>query len=126
MSREGRAPRLVEPEEMVPPLLYIVSCEADQINGWRFEIKWVFGFAKARYRGLKKNTHRLLVTAAGSPICSWRAGICCTLRRDPGRVTTKQPAMIVGDSPFTTAMPDGTLRFSWFSAHETPPRYEPR
>src|SRR5262245_12178796 len=53
-------------------------------------------------------------------------GICCTLRRDPGRVTTKQPAMIVGDSPFTTAMPDETLRFSWFSAPETPPRYEPR
>jgi len=27
-------------------------------------IKRVFGFAKARYRGLKKNTHRLLVTCA--------------------------------------------------------------
>jgi 3-oxoacyl-[acyl-carrier protein] reductase len=37
MSREGRAPRLVEPEEMVPPLLYVVSCEADQVNGWRFD-----------------------------------------------------------------------------------------
>ena len=37
MSREGRAPRLVEPEEMVPPLLYVVSREADQINGWRFD-----------------------------------------------------------------------------------------
>jgi transposase, IS5 family len=24
----------------------------------------VFGFAKVRYRGLKKNTHRLLVTCA--------------------------------------------------------------
>jgi IS5 family transposase len=24
----------------------------------------VFGFAKLRYRGLKKNTHRLLVTCA--------------------------------------------------------------
>ena len=27
-------------------------------------IKWVFGFAKVRYRGLKKNIHRLLVTCA--------------------------------------------------------------
>ena len=37
MSREGRAPRLVEPEEMVPPLLYVVSREADDVNGWRFD-----------------------------------------------------------------------------------------
>ncbi|MGC2200262.1 MAG: SDR family oxidoreductase [Stellaceae bacterium] len=37
MSREGRAPRLVEPEEMVPPLLYVVSREADAVNGWRFD-----------------------------------------------------------------------------------------
>jgi NAD(P)-dependent dehydrogenase (short-subunit alcohol dehydrogenase family) len=37
MSREGRAARLVEPEEMVPPLLYVVSREADRINGWRFD-----------------------------------------------------------------------------------------
>jgi hypothetical protein len=37
MSRDGRAPRLVEPEEMVPPLLYIVSRDADTVNGWRFD-----------------------------------------------------------------------------------------
>src|SRR6516165_6048626 len=37
MSREGRAQRLVEPEEMVPPLLYVVSREADNVNGWRFD-----------------------------------------------------------------------------------------
>ena len=37
MSREGRAPRLVEPEDMVPPLLYVVSPEADNVNGWRFD-----------------------------------------------------------------------------------------
>lgn len=37
MSREGRAPRLVEPEEMVPPLLYVVSREADRVNGMRFD-----------------------------------------------------------------------------------------
>jgi NAD(P)-dependent dehydrogenase (short-subunit alcohol dehydrogenase family) len=37
MSREGTAPRLVEPDEMVPPLLYVVSREADQVNGYRFD-----------------------------------------------------------------------------------------
>ncbi len=37
MSREGRAARLVEPTEMVPPLLYVVSPAADRVNGWRFD-----------------------------------------------------------------------------------------
>jgi NAD(P)-dependent dehydrogenase (short-subunit alcohol dehydrogenase family) len=37
MSREGRAARLVEPEEMVPPLVYVVSREADNVNGYRFD-----------------------------------------------------------------------------------------
>ena len=37
MSREGRIARLVEPEEMVPPLLYVVSREADGVNGMRFD-----------------------------------------------------------------------------------------
>jgi len=37
MSREGTAPRLVEPEEMVPPLLYVVSGAADGVNGMRFD-----------------------------------------------------------------------------------------
>jgi NAD(P)-dependent dehydrogenase (short-subunit alcohol dehydrogenase family) len=37
MSREGRAPKLVEPEEMVPPLLWLVSRDADAVNGWRFD-----------------------------------------------------------------------------------------
>jgi NAD(P)-dependent dehydrogenase (short-subunit alcohol dehydrogenase family) len=37
MSREGRAPRLVEPDEMVPPLLYVVSEAADAVNGYRFD-----------------------------------------------------------------------------------------
>src|SRR4051794_16294720 len=36
-SREGRAPRLVEPDEMVPPLLYVVSTAADKVNGYRFD-----------------------------------------------------------------------------------------
>ncbi len=37
MSREGRAPRLVEPDEMVPPLLYVVSDAANAVNGYRFD-----------------------------------------------------------------------------------------
>jgi NAD(P)-dependent dehydrogenase (short-subunit alcohol dehydrogenase family) len=37
MSRDGRAARLVEPEEMVAPLLYVVSREADKVNGYRFD-----------------------------------------------------------------------------------------
>lgn len=36
-SREGKASRLVEPEEMVPPLLFVVSPEADAVNGYRFD-----------------------------------------------------------------------------------------
>jgi NAD(P)-dependent dehydrogenase (short-subunit alcohol dehydrogenase family) len=36
-SREGRAARLVEPDEMVPPLLWVVSPAADKVNGWRFD-----------------------------------------------------------------------------------------
>jgi NAD(P)-dependent dehydrogenase (short-subunit alcohol dehydrogenase family) len=36
-SREGRAARLLEPEEMVAPLLYVVSAEADLVNGFRFD-----------------------------------------------------------------------------------------
>jgi 3-oxoacyl-[acyl-carrier protein] reductase len=36
-SREGRMARLVEPDEMVPPLLYVVSREADRVNGMRFD-----------------------------------------------------------------------------------------
>jgi hypothetical protein len=37
MSREGRAPRLVAPDEMAPPLLYVVSREADSVNAYRFD-----------------------------------------------------------------------------------------
>jgi len=36
-SREGRTARLVEPDEMVPPLLYVVSRDADRVNGYRFD-----------------------------------------------------------------------------------------
>lgn len=36
-SRDGRTARLVEPDEMVPPLLYVVSPVADAVNGYRFD-----------------------------------------------------------------------------------------
>jgi NAD(P)-dependent dehydrogenase (short-subunit alcohol dehydrogenase family) len=36
-SREGSKPRLVEPDEMVPPLLYVISAAADAVNGYRFD-----------------------------------------------------------------------------------------
>ena len=36
-SAAGSVPRLVEPEEMVPPLLFVVSRAADRINGYRFD-----------------------------------------------------------------------------------------
>jgi hypothetical protein len=37
MSRVCRAPRVVEPDEKVAPLLYVVSREADTVNGCRFD-----------------------------------------------------------------------------------------
>jgi NAD(P)-dependent dehydrogenase (short-subunit alcohol dehydrogenase family) len=36
-SAEGRVSRLVEPDEMVGGLLFVVSREADDVNGWRFD-----------------------------------------------------------------------------------------
>jgi 3-oxoacyl-[acyl-carrier protein] reductase len=38
-SREGRIDRLVEPEAMVPPLLFVVSPAAAGINGMRYDAK---------------------------------------------------------------------------------------
>jgi 3-oxoacyl-[acyl-carrier protein] reductase len=37
MAHEGRTPRLVEPDEMVQPLLFVASREADNVNGCRFD-----------------------------------------------------------------------------------------
>ena len=37
MSRSGKLPRFVEPDEMVPPLLWLVSPAADHVNGYRFD-----------------------------------------------------------------------------------------
>jgi NAD(P)-dependent dehydrogenase (short-subunit alcohol dehydrogenase family) len=36
-SRLGTGPRLLEPEQMVPPLLWLISSDADAVNGWRFD-----------------------------------------------------------------------------------------
>ena len=36
-SATGKAPKLVEPDEMVPPLLFVVSREADKVHGYRFD-----------------------------------------------------------------------------------------
>ena len=36
-SARGDMPRLVEPDDMVPPLLWLVSSHADQTNGRRFD-----------------------------------------------------------------------------------------
>jgi NAD(P)-dependent dehydrogenase (short-subunit alcohol dehydrogenase family) len=40
-SRAGKLPRFVEPDEMVPPLLWLVSTATDAINGYRFDaLSW--------------------------------------------------------------------------------------
>jgi 3-oxoacyl-[acyl-carrier protein] reductase len=36
-SATGKAAKLVEPDEMVAPLLFVVSREADKVNGYRFD-----------------------------------------------------------------------------------------
>jgi NAD(P)-dependent dehydrogenase (short-subunit alcohol dehydrogenase family) len=36
-SREGKVSKLVEPDQMVPPLLYVVSEAANKVNGYRFD-----------------------------------------------------------------------------------------
>ncbi len=60
MSREGRAPRLVEPEEMVPPLLYVVSRDADSVNGYRFDANlWDPSLAACRGRPPRRPPGRL-------------------------------------------------------------------
>lgn len=35
-SEDGSKPKLVEPDDMIPPLLWIVSDSANHINGWRY------------------------------------------------------------------------------------------
>ncbi|SKA27837.1 3-oxoacyl-[acyl-carrier protein] reductase [Enhydrobacter aerosaccus] len=41
-SATGKAPKLVEPDEMVAPLLFVVSREADKVHGYRFDANtWI-------------------------------------------------------------------------------------
>ena len=37
MSAQGKVRKLVEPEDMVPPLLWVVSTAADKVNGMRYD-----------------------------------------------------------------------------------------
>jgi NAD(P)-dependent dehydrogenase (short-subunit alcohol dehydrogenase family) len=47
-SREGRVAKLVEPDQMVPPLMWLVSAAADGVNGMRFDANlWDAGVAPA-------------------------------------------------------------------------------
>jgi hypothetical protein len=67
MSREGRVPRLVEPDEMVPPLLYVVSREADNVNGRRFERQLGLVTAARRSRAPRRPPRRLREQRATPP-----------------------------------------------------------
>lgn len=43
-SATGKAAKLVEPEDMVAPLLFVVSREADKVHGYRFDANtWIAG-----------------------------------------------------------------------------------
>jgi 3-oxoacyl-[acyl-carrier protein] reductase len=43
-SRAGRIAKLVEPQAMVPPLLWLISSAADAVNGYRFDAnRWEAG-----------------------------------------------------------------------------------
>ena len=90
MSREGRAPRLVEPEEMVPPLLYVVSREADNVNGWRFDANLWEG-----------HCHRPKPPAAPA---GW-PGSRCTRSRDKARRRTASSGYIGGEDRGETPHP---------------------
>jgi NAD(P)-dependent dehydrogenase (short-subunit alcohol dehydrogenase family) len=56
-SATGKAAKLVEPDEMVAPLLFVVSREADKVNGYRFDANTWLGdvapAASARRTGRK-------------------------------------------------------------------------
>ena len=41
-SASGERPKLVEPDDMVAPLLFVVSAEADKVHGYRFDANtWI-------------------------------------------------------------------------------------
>jgi hypothetical protein len=97
MSRDGRAARLVEPEEMVPPLLYVVSREADRVNGMRFDA----------------NAWDAALPPGEAARQAGRRGSSCTRRSSPQRYGRPQPPycgigpMIGGSN--STALGDDTL-----------------
>jgi IS5 family transposase len=75
-------------------------------------IKRVFGFAKVRYRGLKKNTHRLLVTCALANLFMMRRLYCAAKGRSMsatrpltvqtpknGTRTPQSPRTVAGEQP---------------------------
>ena len=63
MSRDGGAARLVEPDQMVPPLLWVVSGEADRVNGCRFDANLWDALAAARRGGKARRPPRRLCNA---------------------------------------------------------------
>jgi hypothetical protein len=65
MSREGRVPRLVKPDAMVPPLLSVVSREADNVNGCRFDANFWTRHCPRRSRA-KRRPHRRLRNASAA------------------------------------------------------------
>lgn len=80
-------------------------------------IKRVFGFAKVRYRGLKKNEHRLIVTCALANLfnstpatIAIRRGVIC---------------LICGKHPRQAPKPNQTAAFSacGLASSATPPQY---
>ena len=65
-SREGTKPRLVEPDEMVPPLLYVVSEAANTVNGYRFDaLTWDVSLPPYRGRPPQRPSRRLHAAPAG-------------------------------------------------------------
>jgi L-seryl-tRNA(Ser) seleniumtransferase len=72
----------------------------------------VFGFAKVRYRGLKKNTHRLLVTCALANLFTTTKQIAGELRPLLGNRLRETPTtvQIAADDILEIAMERGGVR----------------
>jgi hypothetical protein len=65
-------------------------------------IKRVFGFAKVRYRGLKKNAHRLLVTCALANLFIARRNLLRSQRRSVGGLASIRQARTTPRPPTKT------------------------
>ena len=67
-SREGHIDRLVEPEDMVASLVWVVSREADAVNGMRYDAKrWDSSLPPPRRRAAAATGRLRAARAAGSP-----------------------------------------------------------